>query len=119
MSERDPMDSTIVGHMLATMKDLSNNVMEIKAMTVSIDGKLDMKADKDDLALLRVDMSKKATKRELEKAIAKHSKSPTSHGFILGITRGQLAKIVVITTSFITAITALGPKVWAFFAGGQ
>lgn len=119
MRERDPMDSTIVGHMLATMKDLSNNVMEIKAMTVSIDGKLDLKADKDDLALLRVDMANKASKKQLEKAIAKHSKSPTSHGFILGITRKQMAQLITILTAIVTGMTAFGLKVWAFFVGGQ
>lgn len=98
MENRDQMDPTVIGHILATMKDLGSHVMDIKAGVVSITGKLDTKADKEDIAELRISMMR-------------HSKNPSAHG--MGITRAQWAKI----GGLITALTTLATVVATYFSG--
>lgn len=89
MAERDPMDSTVVGHLLATMKDMAGAVMAIK----------------EDVAFLKAEVPHLAKKEEMYGAIARHSKNP--------LTKGQWAKI----GGLITALTGLATAAAAYIGG--
>jgi hypothetical protein len=112
MKDRDTMDTTIIGHILATMKDLGSHVMDIKAGLVSIEGKLDTKASKDDLAGLRLAINDKASREDLVAEMSRHSKNPAAHGFLWGITKVQWAKI----GGLIGALTTLATAAAAYLA---
>lgn len=96
MKDRDPMDTTVIGYMLATIKDTSNHVLELKSSVARIEAKMDKAATGDELAEIRVDM-------------IRHSKNPNAHGFI-GLNKSQWAKI----GGLITALTTLATVAAAY-----
>lgn len=96
MAERDPMDSTVVGHLLATMKDMAGAVMIIK----------------EDVAFLKAEVPHLAKKEEMYGAISRHSRNPAAHGFMLGLTKGAWVKI----GGLITALTGLATAAAAYLS---
>lgn len=91
MSDRDPLDSTVVGHLLSMTKqhgqylmNISNDISQIK------EGMKDMVSNED---------------------LRRHSKSPTAHGFVIGLTRKQWATII----GALTALSGAGTAIASYF----
>lgn len=91
MPDRDPLDTTVVDHLLSMMREHGGHILEIKAGLVRVEEKLDNKEERG----------------AADKAIRRHSINPAAHGVVLGISGRQWAKI----GGLITALTAAGTAI--------
>lgn len=107
MSDQDQTGPVIIDHLLKTMEKLGGHILDVKAGVVRVETELKSKANKDDIAELRLSMKGKATKKDVEKAVDRHSKNPAAHGFVAGLTRGQWMKIVMMITAACGLLTTI------------
>lgn len=112
---------------LRILSDLGNQTMKVHEGLVRVETSLKFmatkdditdlrialktKADKDDVTDMKITLGKKASKTDITKAMEKHSRSPTAHGYVSGLRKKHWIGII----GLITAITALASTVVAAF----
>lgn len=125
MDDFEDTDSITLSRVLSTLTHVGNSVMNVESGIRNLDLKLDKKADKDDVAELRVALSGVKTEmansiteiNNIKRSLESHMESPVVHRYSFGLTGlqwVQVGAVLCFIIMIVISVIAYAPEMFEY-----